>query len=406
MRHHSLLTAALIMLGLVYASGRLIAAEAAPPATGSATLTGEEITKAFESRYGIWFVGAELPAGLAVDLPEKTGADEAVARLRAALNKYPGTGLRVIGAAGVGDEAAMHAAVAALGYRVEEVPGSEGKVYVVRSMLLPAQAGAAASAPATKPGDAADTATMLVRYENATFDTVMTDMARQFGFVFVVPGAISTRVTIQVPTPVKAREAVELLRTALLTQGNTILPAADNPKVMCVLPMAWGKVVPVPVRYGYGMDESKIPQTDEIVMQIIPLKNRKAAEYQTDLNPFTMGSPLDFAVDERHNCLLLTEKSATVRRLMEFFVRTDVPPSERNVIEYRQLLHAQAVDVAKTLNAKYAPASTAPATRQWVPGQMYFDADERTNAVIVNGPASKVAEALKVIQTMDADAGK
>jgi hypothetical protein len=66
-------------------------------------------------------------------------------------------------------------------------------------------------------------ATMRFRYEIATVDSILADVASRFGFIVMKNSVISPRITARVPQPVKAGEAVGLLDDFLMPLGYTVV---------------------------------------------------------------------------------------------------------------------------------------------------------------------------------------
>ncbi len=246
-----------------------------------------------------------------------------------------------------------------------------------------------------------------MNYVDARLDDILSDFGKTFGFIVVKNVQTPQRVTIQNPNPVTADEAVQLLNSALLTQGyGTIQSKTDNtPNAKTILRIASiqeAKKSLIPVRTG--ADPSDIPLSDSIITQVIPLKNVDAASLRKDLASF-ISSDADVTVNAGSNTLVVTDTSAKIHRLAEVIQSLDSQRSIKTVIEYRQLTNANAGEAAKLLNGMFSPPSGARGGSGGAGagpnGRLYADFDARTNTVVLNGPADQTAQAVDMLNRLE-----
>jgi type II secretory pathway component GspD/PulD (secretin) len=207
---------------------------------------------------------------------------------------------------------------------------------------------------------------------------------------------------VTLPANATAEEALALLRAAAKRE-NGGYEIVEVPGV----PAKWEKVYQVtaagerviPFRFGDNADE--IPLTEEWVGQVIPVKNEVARKLADDLAPLVSGT---LTSDTRHNCLIVRDTSAKVHRLVEIVVQMDHHVGKMPM-EYRQLTHLDAADVAKAINARFAPPPEPTTTGpRKLTGGLYADFDPRTNTVIMNGPKELLEQAVDMINQMEKEA--
>jgi type II secretory pathway component GspD/PulD (secretin) len=277
-------------------------------------------------------------------------------------------------------------------------------------LVLFATFAARAAVPATSPATATrpginPTARMNFRFQAATIDEILNEMSQRFGFIIVQSVNISQRITINVPNPVDADDAVRLINSALysLQYGmiETRTGTGDEAKtVLRVVPLIDRRLANIPVRTG--ADPKDIPIEDAIVTQIIPLKNIDAA----NLAPLV--SDGGTSIDTTHNALIITDTSAKINRIAQIIQKLDQPGNVKTVTQYRQLKFTNAADAVRLINAMFtpnpadAPKIPADAAAATQPARLYSDFDVRTNTVIITGPAEQVKQALELIDRVEA----
>src|SRR5439155_4614334 len=124
--------------------------------------------------------------------------------------------------------------------------------------------GANGNGPATRPA-----ATKIsMNFQDAPIDSVLNYLSEAAGFSIIKDTSITGKVTVISKQPVTPEEAVVLLNSVLKTKDYTAIQM--EPRILKVVPRATAEKSNVPVHYG--ADPAKIPQTDEIVTQVIPVK--------------------------------------------------------------------------------------------------------------------------------------
>ncbi len=185
-----------------------------------------------------------------------------------------------------------------------------------------------------------------MNFKDAPVDSVLEHLSEAAGYVIVKESPVSGRVTIIAAQPVTPEEAVSLLNTVLKSSGSgyTIARMGRTLKVLTV--DAYKKANP-PVRFGNNPDE--IPETDDIVTQIVPVRSVDAVKLKADLTPL-VGSGADLASNGGSNSIIITDTSANIHRVVEIIASLDKKDALENDIRVRQLKYADATATAKLIS--------------------------------------------------------
>ncbi len=92
--------------------------------------------------------------------------------------------------------------------------------------------------------------------------------------------SLNGRVTLVSKQPVSTDEAVSLLNTVLKRDGYA---AVRQGRVLKIMQISNARKSAIPVRSG--SDPERIEPTDELITQVIPIRNADAAQLKEDLAP-------------------------------------------------------------------------------------------------------------------------
>jgi biotin carboxyl carrier protein len=175
------------------------------------------------------------------------------------------------------------------------------------------------------------TDTLIFQFEDVTVDRVLAEMSARFGFVITKTVTIPQRVTIKVPRPLHADEALRLLNDVLVPLGYATLEThtgegAEGKTSLRVAGLAEVKKAYIPVHVSGEPDD--IALNNNIITQIIPLKNVDAVRLRNDLLPL-MSADADTTANTEANAILITDTSAKIHRLVEMTAALDKLAGER-----------------------------------------------------------------------------
>ena len=261
---------------------------------------------------------------------------------------------------------------------------------------------------ATQPADS-QPASIRLNFKDASLDAVLQYLSDVAGFVVIRDAPVEGRVTLLSLQPVSPEEAVTLLNTILRANG---LAAMQNGRTLRIVREDRARRhADTPVHFG--ADPSTIDATDEMITQVIPIKNVDAVKLQADLKPI-IGPDADVASNAGSNAIVMTDTSANVKRVVEIINTLDKGESSQSELKVIQLKNASASSAVKLVLSIFH--SEEPRIRGGDPnqirafleaqrqgkalgggidkalngGHITAAADDRTNTVIVAGPTDTV----------------
>jgi general secretion pathway protein D len=201
----------------------------------------------------------------------------------------------------------------------------------------PGESGAAQNAPETAQQAAAadqtesatsqlnvDAKFLRMNFRDASLDQVLTYLSEAAGFIInVKPGtSVRGKVTVMSNEPLTKDEAVNLLNT-VLNENN--LAAVENGRTLTVMPRDEAKIAGIPVISG--ADPDKIPITDKIVTQIMPVRFVEAAQLLKDLQPL-VSIQSTMTANEAGNAIVMTDTQANIHKVAQIIHDIDMGAEE------------------------------------------------------------------------------
>lgn len=272
---------------------------------------------------------------------------------------------------------------------------------------------------------------IVLEFKDAPIDAVLDYLSEVAGFIVSKEGPVDGKVNITSRGPVSAAEALTLLNAALKPSGFT---AIQSGRILRVGRPANFKKQDIPV--FSGTDPDAVPQTDDLVTWVIPVKNIDAAKLRQDLVPLVSGES-DFTANQGSNSLVLTDTTANIHRIVAIVAKLDQQQALSSDILIKSLKFANAAAAAKLILTIFGPeptqnqqqggpgggggpgrfirqmlaaqgggggATANPAQDSGkASGKVTAAADDRTNTIIVVGPTGTLTLIKSVLATLDED---
>ncbi|QOV89825.1 secretin N-terminal domain-containing protein [Humisphaera borealis] len=314
------------------------------------------------------------------------------------------------------------------------VAGLSGLALIGGTWLL---AQPAPTPPATGPSVNASTrpATQIaMKFENAPIDTVLNYVAETTGYTILkeTPGAIEGRISINSPKPVTPAEAVTLLNAVLRTQG---FAAIQQDRLLKIVTRDKAKKL---TDVFFGSDPALIPDTDELITQVIPLRSVEATRLRQDLASM-IPIDADVAANAGSNAIIITDVSSNIKRVVKIVHELDKDAGTSDLKTFK-LTNASASQVATLLLSIFKTTATSSSSsrgssggfgppgfsfgggdprsdrdrgggggssgsgavdRALKEGRINAVADDRTNTLIVSGPPDTLKLMEGIIEKLD-----
>src|SRR3984893_9305870 len=240
-----------------------------------------------------------------------------------------------------------------------------------------------ASSPGVKPQRGA---TSTPNYKDAELGQIIQAVSDVTGKNFIIDPRVNAKVTMLSATPMSPEAFYEAFLAVLQVYGYVAVPAG---KVIKIIPNTDARQLP-----SIDLPNSVSSNSDEIVTQIITMKNVSAAQLVPMLRPLVPQQG-HLAAYPNGNMLIISDRASNVSRIMKIIERMDEGGDEP--IEVIPLHNASAMELVRTINQLNQGTGGAEAGG----APIKIVADERTNTVLINGEKSLRLRAKALILDLD-----
>jgi general secretion pathway protein D len=249
------------------------------------------------------------------------------------------------------------------------------------SVSLPA---APQSQPRQPPPQPQEGATITPNYKDADLTQIIAAVGEVTGKNFIIDPRVNAKVTMLSSTPMSPAAFYEAFLAVLQVYGYVAVPAG---KVIKIVPNTDMRQFP-----SSDLPNNVSSTSDELVTQIITLKNVSAAQLVPMLRPL-IPSYGHLAPYASGNMLIISDRASNVSRLVRIIERIDESGDEP--IEVIPLHNASASDIVRTVNSlNSGQGADAGAAAKIV-------ADDRTNSILLTGEKSQRLRLKALIISMD-----
>ncbi len=305
-------------------------------------------------------------------------------------------------------------------------------------------ASAPAAAPTTRPAAAPTTAPapegpvfldgttlpngqLLLNFQNAPLRSVLEYLSKATGLIVVGEPVLEGRVTVISRLPITLPEAVLLLDTVLRQKGYAAVYTGRNLKVVTL-----GQAVKENIPVQFGNDPNKIPESDRMVTQVIPVRFVDATKLKTDLTALVPAAAT-MAANQASNSLIYTDTQANIRRILKVIQALDGQMGSEATVKVYKLEYADATSTARLITDLFkeetssqqsgrsgfpfslgsfgrggdrggdrggTDASSGAASRQ---SKVTATADTRTNNLVVSASPETLTVIDSIVKELDSD---
>jgi general secretion pathway protein D len=228
-------------------------------------------------------------------------------------------------------------------------------------------------------------ATITPNYKDADLGQIIQAVGEVTGKNFIIDPRVNAKVTMVSSTPMSPAAFYEAFLAVLQVYGYVAVPSG---RVIKIVPNTDLRQLP-----GNDLPNNVSSSSDEIVTQIVTLKNVSAAQLVPMLRPLipTYGH---LAAYPGGNMLIISDRASNVSRVVRIIERMDESGDEP--IEVIPLHNAGAADVVRIVNSlNQGAGAEAGGTLVKVV------ADERTNSILLTGERSARLRLKALILNMD-----
>jgi general secretion pathway protein D len=266
--------------------------------------------------------------------------------------------------------------------RASGMTGACALSVLLMSVCLPAQPQQRQQPQQPRPQEGA---TITPNYKDADLSQIIQAVSEVTGKNFIIDPRVNAKVTMLSATPMSAAAFYEAFLSVLQVYGYVAVPAG---KVIKIIPNTDARQLP-----SIDLPNDVSSTSDEIVTQIITMKNISAAQLVPLLRPL-IPQQGHLAAYPSGNMLIISDRASNVSRIMKIVERMDESGDEP--IEVIPLKNASATELVRTINqlnqGTGAEAGGAP---------VKVVADERTNSVLISGEKSLRLKAKALVISLD-----
>jgi general secretion pathway protein D len=230
-----------------------------------------------------------------------------------------------------------------------------------------------------------DGPTITPNYKDADLSQIIQAVSEVTGKNFIIDPRVNAKVTMLSATPMSPAAFYEAFLAVLQVYGYVAVPAG---KVIKIIPNTDARQLP-----SIDLPNDVSSTSDEIVTQIITMKNVSAAQLVPLLRPL-IPQQGHLAAYPSGNMLIISDRASNVSRIMKIIQRMDESGDEP--VEVIALRNASATELVRTVNqlsqGQAAEGAGAP---------VKIVADERTNSILVSGEKSLRLKIKALIVNLD-----
>jgi len=266
---------------------------------------------------------------------------------------------------------------------------------------------------------------VALNFQDVPLQTVLEYLSETAGMVVVCDEPLNGRITVISRRPVHISEAISLINSVLKERD---LAAVRTGRTLRVVTLAKAKTMNLPVTSGN--DPDSIVPADDIITHVVSVRYLDAAKLKENLQSL-IPEYASLEANQEGNALIITDTTANIKRLMEIIRALDTHMAAVSEIRVFHLQSADARNTADLINKIFQPEQQASSGVPQSPRDMMrmmmgrrgrgrdrdsdeeqqaegragarvvAAADDRTNSVVVSGPADTMGVVGQVIEALD-----
>jgi len=194
---------------------------------------------------------------------------------------------------------------------------------------------------------------LLLDFHAAPVESVLDYLSEAAGLIIVLQSHPRGTVDVSSAQPVTKSEALALLNSALQPNG---LAAILNGRTLTIMNQDEVKAHHLPV--SFGNDPERIPKTDQVITQIIPLRFIEVAQLVKDLQPLVPPQARMTANDSA-NSIVVSDTQANIHKLAEIIKAIDLSAEEIMARRIFRLRNADPQEMAGLLSELFPDQSSS-----------------------------------------------
>ena len=219
-------------------------------------------------------------------------------------------------------------------------------------------------------------ASITPNFKDADITQIVQAVAAATGKSFILDPRVRAQVTMYSSAPMSPPAFYQAFLSILEVYGFIAVPSGTN--IVKIVPDADARQMP-----SVDLPDHVSSSSDEIVTQVIAVKNVSAAELVPILRPM-IPQYGHLAAYPPSNILIISDRASNVHRMMAIIERVDRIGNQD--VDVMPLQNASSADVVRTVNSLYQGQGTMQEGRA-----LRVVADDRSNSILISGdPAQRL----------------
>lgn len=236
--------------------------------------------------------------------------------------------------------------------------------------------------------------TISMDFKNVDLHILIKFISELTGRNFIVDKRVAGRVTAYSPSKLSIEEAYKAFESIMVVNNFSVV-ATKIENEYKIVPMVEARRLGIPVQAGRSV---RPDSGEELITQIIPLKNSSAPELAKLLVNMTDKNGL-VSVYNPTNTLIITAPAANIETLLSIIKEVD-RGSYAPQMETFPLVHGDAKTIAASIS-KIMSAKMAEMEKVGKKAMALVEADVRTNSVVAVGDPSSLDTIADMISSLD-----
>ena len=189
---------------------------------------------------------------------------------------------------------------------------------------------------------------LRLNFRGASLDLVLNYLSEAAGFIIVLDTKVTGKIDAWSNQPLSKDEAVDLLNSVLNKNGYA---AIRHGRTLTIVSKDEAKTKDIPVILE--SDPDKIPKTDEMVTQIMPVRFIEVAQLIKDLQPL-VATATTMTANEAGNSIIMTDTRANINRVAQIIKAIDQGAEDVTEVKVFHLEFADPTEMATLLGSLFS----------------------------------------------------
>jgi general secretion pathway protein D len=189
--------------------------------------------------------------------------------------------------------------------------------------------------------------TITINAERMSIKAFLQFLSDKAGFAFVDEAGLDNGDITLIAGNITREQALEMLRSWLGQRKDGFMRVGPNQNIVRIMTLENIKKqggVPIVV----GNDPDKVPMTEEVVTQVIPLKRVRAADVRNEFRGLLTAEGQMY-IEPTSNSIVLTDTSNVIHRVLVILKALDTSPSLELTLKVYSLKNANCEEVAQMI---------------------------------------------------------